>query len=87
MIDPLQALIFSVVIILTVVTTIIGWQIFQILIEIKKILLKINKMMDETMSITGNLGKSIQNINGFSEGLKTVFGIFRIIDKKRVKHE
>lgn len=85
MIEPNQILIYIVVTVLTSVTVIIGWQVYLILSEIRKMLSKANLMADGAVSMTQNIGKSFQNINGFSEGLKTVFGVFKSFKKKEKK--
>ncbi len=85
MLEPNQILLFIVVIVLTSITTIIGWQVYLILSEIRKMLSKFNTMADGVVSMTQNIGKSFQNINGFSEGIKTVFGVFKTFKKKDKK--
>lgn len=85
MTEPVQILLFAVVIILTILMVIIGWQIFLIFSEIRKMLIKFNTMTDSAVSLTGNIGKSLQNLSGFTEGLKAVFGIFRFFKKKGEK--
>lgn len=87
MIEPTQVLLFTVVIILTALLVAIGWQIFQILSEIRKMLMKFNTMVDGAVSISGNVSKSLQNLSGFSEGLRAIFGIFRLFKKKEKKDE
>ena len=87
MIEPTQILLIAVVIILTILMVIIGWQIFQILSEIRKMLSKFNTMVEGAVSMTGNLGKSFENLSGFSEGMKAVFSIFRLFRKKEKKDE
>ena len=87
MTETTQVLLFSVVIILTIMMVVIGWQIVLILIEVKKMLTKFNTMAEGADSITGNLSKSVQNITGFSEGLKSAFGIFKLFRKKEEKGE
>jgi len=87
MIDPTQILLFSVVIILTILMVIIGWQIFQILSEFRKMMAKFNQMVDGAVEISGNLGKSFRDLSGFSEGLKTVLGFLKIFKKKEKKNE
>lgn len=86
MIEPTQILLFAVVVTLTILMVIIGWQIYLILSEVRKTLIKFNTVVNEAVSITGNLGKSFQNLSGFSEGLKAVLGIFRLF-KKKAKNE
>ena len=46
MLDTTQILLFAVVTILTVLLVFIGWQIFQILGEVRKMLQKFNTMVD-----------------------------------------
>lgn len=81
MIEPVQILLFAVVIILTILMVIIGWQIFQILSEIKKMLVKTNQIVDKAGSFAENIGKSFQNLSGFSEGVKAVLGVFKLFKK------
>lgn len=82
MIEPTQILLFVVVIALTTLTVIIGFQIFQILIEIRKMLSKFNLMADGAVNMTQSIGKSLRSINGFSDGLKTALGVFKVLKKK-----
>ncbi len=87
MIEPTQILLFVVVIVLTSLTVIIGWQIYQILCEIRKMLSKFNTMADGAVQMTQSLAHSFQNLNGFSDGLKAVFGIFKFFKKKEMADE
>lgn len=87
MIEPTQILLFFVVIILTSLTVAIGWQIFKILSEIRKMLSKFNNIADGAVKMTQNLGHSFDNLSGFSEGLKAVLGIFNIFKKKDKKKD
>lgn len=87
MIEPSQLLLFTVVVVLTIIMVIIGWQIFQILSEIRKMMMKFNTMIDGAVNVTGNLGKSFENLSGFSEGVKAVFSLFRLFRVKGKKDE
>lgn len=82
MIEPTQILLFVVVVVLTSLTVIIGWQIYLIFSEIRKMLSKFNLMADGAVNMTQSLGRSFQNLNGFSDGLKTVLRAFKIFKKK-----
>lgn len=82
MIEPTQILLFIVVVVLTSLTVIIGWQIFQILSEIRKMLSKFNLMANGAVNMTQSIGKSFQNLNGFSDGLKAVLGVLKVFKKK-----
>lgn len=87
MIEPTQILLFAVVIILTILLVIIGWQIYKILYEIYKMLTKFNSMIDGAISISGNLSKSVKDLTGFTEGLKTVLGFLNIFKREEKKDE
>lgn len=82
MIEPTQILFISVVTILTILMVVIGWQVFQILSEVRKMLMKFNTMVDGAVSVTGSLGKSVENLSGFTEGVKAAFHLFSIFKKK-----
>lgn len=82
MIEPNQILLFIVVVVLTTITVLIGWQIFQILSEIRKMLSKFNLMANGAVNMTQNLGRSFQNLHGFSDGLKAVLGVLKVFHKK-----
>lgn len=89
MIEPTQILLFAVVIILTLLLLIIGWKIYQILIEVHKSLTKINRLVDNTVSVTSTISKSVQNFTGVSEGVKLISAIVKLFKKegKGKKHE
>lgn len=82
MIEINQILLYIVVLVLTTITAIIGWQIFLILSEMRKMFSKFNLMADGAVSMTQNIGKSLRSINGFSDGLKTALGVFKVFKKK-----
>ncbi|OGG26287.1 hypothetical protein A2960_04920 [Candidatus Gottesmanbacteria bacterium RIFCSPLOWO2_01_FULL_39_12b] len=82
MLEPTQVLLFAVVIVLTILMVIVGWQIFLILSEIRKMLMKFNSMAEQAVNVSTSLGKSLQNISGFSEGLKAFFSVLGKFKKK-----
>ncbi|OGF98652.1 hypothetical protein A2153_04145 [Candidatus Gottesmanbacteria bacterium RBG_16_38_7b] len=85
MIEPTQILLFAVVTILTILLVFIGWQIYQIFSEIRKMLVKFNTMVDSAVNVTGNMGKSLENLSGVSEGVKAVFSLFKLFSSKKEK--
>ena len=87
MLDTTQILLFAVVTILTVLLVFIGWQIFQILGEVRKMLQKFNTMVDGAVNMTGNLGKSFEKLSGFGEGVQAVFSIFKLFSGKKEKKD
>ncbi|MBM3282753.1 hypothetical protein FJY90_00730 [Candidatus Gottesmanbacteria bacterium] len=87
MIEPINVLLFAVVVILTILMVVIGWQIYLILGEVRKMMMKFNTIADGAVSFTGNISKSFHNLTGFSDGLKTVLGLFRVFKKEHKKDE
>ena len=82
MIDTTQILLFTVVTSLTVLLIIIGIQLFFILREIRRMLQKTNKMMEDASHVTGSISRSFHEVSGFAEGIKTVFRIFGKLGNK-----
>lgn len=87
MIDPTHILLYTVVITLTIMMIIIGWQFYQILGEIRKMLGKTNLMMDNSMKMVDNFGKSFQSLNGFTDGVKAALNVFKFFKKDEKAHE
>lgn len=85
MIEPVQVLLFAVVITLTILVVVIGLQIYYILSEVRKIFSKFNTMADGAVTITNNVGQSFQNLSGFSQGLRAILGLFGFFKKKKSK--
>lgn len=85
MIEPVQVLLFAVVITLTILVVVIGLQIYYILSEVRKIFSKFNTMADGAVTITNNVGQSFQNLSGFSQGLRAILGLFGFLKKKKSK--
>lgn len=87
MIEPVQILLFAVVITLTILMVVIGIQIYYILSEIRKIFGKFNTMAEGAVTITNNVGQSFQNLSGFSQGLRAILGLFGFLKKKKRKQD
>jgi len=81
--EYIQILLFIAISALTVIFVLIGWEVFKIFSEIRKMMVKFNFMIDKASDMTNSLGKSLKNISGFSEGLKAVLNIFALFNKKK----
>ena len=90
MIDPIQALMVVVVTTLTIVLSIIGFQVFLILREVQQSVKKVNKMLDDMGKISGSIATPIasisKNLQGAS-GLAGVLGWFLRLRRKEKKEE
>lgn len=82
MIEPTQVLLFAVVVTLTILMVIIGWQIFHILFEIRKVLKRVNIMVGDVSAAANKVGNSLSNIQGFTEGLRAVTGVVKFLKSK-----
>lgn len=87
MLEPTQVLLFTVVTVLTIIMVMIGWQIFQILSQMRKMLEKFNHVVDGAVTITGDIEKSVKNISGFSDGFKAAFSLLKVFKKKEKDDE
>lgn len=84
MVDSIQILLTVVVSVLTVLLTIIGIAIFQILKEFKKSIEKINYILDDTHRISSAVAEPVEDaselLKGFKSGIaliKTAAGILK----------
>jgi len=66
-----QILLFLVVTVLTTLLTLSGIQVIYILKELREVLKKTNKMLDDCQSITSSVAKPIAGLSGFLTGLKS----------------
>jgi len=66
-----QILLFLVVIVLATLLTIAGVQVIHILGEVKIMMKKTNKIMDDFQLVTSSVAKPIAGISGFITGLKS----------------
>jgi len=66
-----QILLLLVVAVLTTLLTIAGIQVIHILSEIKTMMKKTNKIVDDFQVVTSSIAKPIAGISGFVTGLKS----------------
>ncbi len=90
MIDITQFILISVVVSLTVVLIVIGIQTVSILKEFRLTVSKINKILDDTGSITESVAKPISAASGFLVGLKSrhlLHGVLKVLKKQSKKEK
>lgn len=76
MIDPIQALMVVVVTTLTIILSIIGFQVFLILREVQQSVKKVNKMLDDMGKISNSIATPIASI---SENLRSASGLAGVL--------
>lgn len=90
--DTVQALLIAVVIVLTVMLVVVGFQVFYILRELRKTIDRANKVLSNTESITDSVKAPIATFSSMLIGLKSGTAIAEFLkklkEKKRLKqHE
>jgi|SRR5581483_7462856 len=85
--DTIQALLIAVVIILTVMLVVIGFQVFYILRELRKTLFKANRVLDNTQSITETVREPIASVSTLVAGLRSGSALVSIIKKLKEKSD
>jgi uncharacterized protein YoxC len=83
MIDPAQTALFLIIIILTILLVVLGFQVFFVLKELRKTLDKLNKVLDDAGTITESVSKPISSLSSLTEGLKLGAKIARIVNGKK----
>lgn len=87
MIDPAQAMLFLVIVVLTILLLILGIQVFFILRELRKTIEKANKVLDDTGVITESVSKPISSLSSLTMGLKTGARIAKILNGGKHHHK
>lgn len=88
MIDPAQAALFIIIIVLTVLLVVLGFQVFFVLKELRKTLDKLNKVLDDTGAITESVSKPISSLSSLATGLKFGARLAKILNgEKKKKNE
>lgn len=70
MIDTAQAVLLFVLVILAVLLLVLGIQVFFILKELRHTVVKANKVLDDTGTITESVSAPISNLSSLAAGLK-----------------
>ena len=81
--DTTQILLVIVVTVLTIIFSVIGIQVVFILMEFRKMIEKMNKMLDDAGLVTGGISRSVTGMSGMVEGLKTGLSIVHLFGKKK----
>ena len=87
--DTIQALLIAVVMILTIMLVVIGFQVFYILRELRKTLFKANRVLENTQMITETVREPIASLSTLAAGIRSGSAIVTIIKKlkERISQE
>lgn len=81
MLDPTQTLLVAVITALTVLLTVIGIQVVQILKEVRKTLEKVNSVLDESGRIVTSISQPLEGASDFIRGLKKGANIINLLSR------
>jgi len=81
MIDSTQILLTVVISVLTVLLTIIGLAVYQILREFKKSIEKINLILDDTRRMTSAVAQPVEDASEFIHGVKKGVNFLKSVSK------
>lgn len=80
--DITQILLVSVVLVLTVILTLVGIEVFLIFREARRAIQKINKILDEVVVLSGSVSKQVTNVSELVATIKTIFDFVKVFFKK-----
>ena len=83
--DATQAIILSVIVVLTIFLAIIGFQLFFVLKEFRSTLKKTNRILDDGQDLVDQIKKPLESVNSVIGAITTGAGIAHLL--KRVKEE
>lgn len=85
--DAAQLVLFSVIIILTLVLLVLAVQVFFILRDFRRTINKANKVLDDTGNITESVSTPIASLSTLLMGLKTGAAFAQYLKKKKPKKD
>ncbi len=83
MVDPVQAILLVVIVLLTILLLVLGVQIFFILKELRETLNRANRVLANTQTITESVSEPMSFLSGLLLSTKSLKSISKII--RRVK--
>lgn len=85
--DTMQALLIAVIVVLTIMLAVIGLQVFIILRELRKTIHKVNRVLDNTESITESVSAPVSSFSAMIMGLKSGSTIASFLKKLKERRE
>jgi hypothetical protein len=81
--DAAQMLLLAVIVILTLILVLLGIQVFLILKEFRRTVLKVNKVLDDTGVISESIATPVSNLSGIFGGVKAGLSLLTMLKKKK----
>ena len=85
MIDPVQAVLLFVIILLTILLIILGIQVFFILRDFRKTLFHINEVLEDTETITRSVSEPVSMASEALQGSSALVALLRLFTSHKKK--
>lgn len=85
MIDTAQAVLLFVLFVLTVLVLVLGVQVFFILRELRRTVIKANKVLDDAGVITESVSGPVASLSSLATGIKTGALLAGLLKRKKGK--
>ncbi|OGK56886.1 hypothetical protein A3J15_00615 [Candidatus Roizmanbacteria bacterium RIFCSPLOWO2_02_FULL_38_10] len=83
MIDTTQIILVAALTVMTVILTVIGIQLIFVLRDMRKMLIKINNIIEEFEKVGFNISHGYTEVIGFVSGIKRLFYLAEILSRKK----
>lgn len=83
MIDPVQAVLLFVIVLLAILFVILGIQVFLILKELRQTVVKTNKILDDVDTLTESISEPVSFLSGLLFSSKTFAVIAKFLSATR----
>lgn len=87
MVDSTQILLIVVIVILTLLLSIIGIQVFFILREVQRSIQKVNKMLDDAGTISESIVKPIASLSSSITSFSGIAGLLNWLASRKKRRE
>lgn len=85
MIDPVQAVLLFVIILLTILLIALGIQVFFILRDFRRTLFHINEVLEDTETITRSVSEPVSKASEAIQGSSALVALLRLLTSRKRK--
>ena len=87
MIDAVQAVLLFVIVLLTIILIVLGIQVFFILKDFRKTIVKANRILDTADEITENVAQPLSFLSTFLVSTRSLSTISKVLKTKKHREE
>jgi hypothetical protein len=83
MIDAVQAVLLFVIVLLTIILIVLGIQVFFILKDVRKTIVKTNRILDTAEEITANVAQPLSFLSTFLVSTRSLSTLSKVLKTKK----